>query len=403
LALITAGEVIGCTSLTRLDYFEPPFYQSEDRIEALYNMHDTPVAVAREDFPREPTLAAIEDATPSTLGSQLLRDEAITDSAVEAALQSDGLPEAVELNKSFLPAEYRSFEMYYESPPLTAVYQTSLTNFDAVASRYHGIANLRINLVPRSVYRLALRTGPMPPPWPVTIPAGAYDPFGVPKLGPPPPTQVEGRNWGQLATSLGSQMRQGRADYARRTYQVFRRLELANPVAGLEWKVVLFDSTVMSGFGVPDGTLFVSTGLVEKLTDDQLAAAMAHLMGHERYQHYPQNLRAGEQVQLLGSPRFFAEVPKYPDVLTLPQYGYSRWQEVDANRIAVEFLGRIDIPPDTLFDTLNKLSSDNSETVAAEWPSFSQIHHLPQTAADLARMLDAGIFRSPDGIADLSH
>ena len=166
---------------------------------------------------------------------------------------------------------------------------------------------------------------------------------------------------------------------------------------------MLFDSAVASGFGVPDGTLFISTALVGQLSDDQLAAVMAHLMGHERYQHYPENLRVGEQVRLVGSTKFFPEVPKYPDVLALPEYGYSRWQEVDANRVAIEYLAKIDIPPDTLFDALHKLSAENPEAETDEWPSFARIHHLPQTAADLARMLDAGIFRSPDGFAELSR
>jgi hypothetical protein len=39
------------------------------------------------------------------------------------------------------------------------------------------------------------------------------------------------------------------------------------------------------GFGVPDGTLFVSDALVEELEDTELAAVIAHLMSHEWYQH----------------------------------------------------------------------------------------------------------------------
>ena len=225
----------------------------------------------------------------------------------------------------------------------------------------------------------------------------------MPTLGPPPPSQVDGRDWAQLAKSLAAEMREGRADYAIRAYKALSRLKLANPVVGLEWKAVIFDSSVASGFGVPDGTLFISTSLVEKLNDDQLAAAMAHLMGHERYQHYPHNLRFGEQVRLAGSPGLFKEVPKYPDVLTTREYGFTRWEEVDANRVAVEYLARIDIPPDTLFDALHKLSPESGEAGAGEWPSFAQIHHLPETTADLGRMLDAGILGSPDPSAESSR
>ena len=401
---VAAGALAGCgLSQPNFFWFEASFYQSEARLRTLYNTHTLPHAVVRAEFPPVPALAVIEQTAPTNGGGQLLRDEVITDSTVEATLQTGGLPDAVEINRSFAPIERRWFAMYYANPPLTFVYQTLMRDFDASAIRYHSSEVFRMNAVPRSVYRIALGAGPMAPPWPVTIPPSAYEALGVPTLGAPPPSQVDGRDWAPLAKSLAGEMREGRADYAIRTYKALRRLELANPVPGLEWKAVLFDSSVVSGFGVPDGTLFISTNLVEKLNDDQLAAALAHLMGHERYQHYPHNLRVGEQLELAGPARFFNAVPKYPDVLTTPEYGFSRWEEVDANRIAVEYLARIDIPPDILFDALHKLSPESGEASAGEWPSFAQIHHLPETAADLGRMLDAGIFRSPDHIAESSR
>jgi len=401
---IVAGALTGCWLFQpNFFWFEASFYQSEARLRTLYNTHTLPRAVVSAEFPRVPTLAAIEQTTPTTRGGQLLRDEVITDSTVEAALQTDGLPDAVEINRSFAPIERRWFAMYYANPPLTVVYQTMMANLDASAIRYHSGEIFRMSAVPRSLYRLALGAGPIAPPWPVTIPPSAYEALGVPTLGAPPPSQVDGRDWAQLAKSLAAEMREGRTDYAIRAYKALSRLKLANPVAGLEWKAVLFDSSVVSGFGVPDGTLFISTSLVEKLNDDQLAAVLAHLMGHERYQHYPNNLKVGEQVQLAGSARSIPEVPKYPDVLTTPEYGFSRWQEVDANRTAVEYLARIDIPPDTLFDALHKLSPESREASVGEWPSFAEIHHLPETAADLGRMLDAGILRSPDPIAESSR
>ncbi len=405
-AVLAAAAIAGCTALSQPNFgylIESSFNNSEARLHELYTIKALPLAVARQDFPRAPTLAAIEQTNPTTEGGQLLRDAAITDSTVEGALESNGLPEAVEINRSLAPVDAQWFAMYYPNPPHTVVYETTIVEFDPVGSRYSGREVFRMNAVPRSAYRFALGVGATPPPWPVTIPAGVREDFGVGELGTPPPPNVDGQPWAQMAGSIASQMRQGRADYGRRAYQALTRLKRANPVAGLEWKAVLFDSAVASGFGVPDGTLFISTTLVEQLSDDQLAAAMAHLMGHERYQQYPQNLRVGEQVRLVGSTKFLPEVPKYPDVLALPDYGYSRWQEVDANRIAIEYLAKIDIPPDTLFDALHKLSVESPEPGAEEWPSFARIHHLPQTAADLARMLDAGIFHSPDGVAELSR
>ncbi len=75
-------------------------------------------------------------------------------------------------------------------------------------------------------------------------------------------------------------------------------------------------------------------------------------------------------------------------------YSFSRAQEVETNFVAVQYLARINIPPDALFDALAKLSAPGPEArLGDEWPSFARIHHLPETAADVGRLLDAGIFK----------
>ncbi len=294
---MAACAVAGCETLSQ-PYFhliESPFNRSEARIRAL-PQNSTPLRIVREELPPQMALAPFTDSSPASEGNKLLRDEVILDSSVLAVLKSNGVPDAVELNRSRDARTDRWFAMYYKGPPETLAYATSLRNFNASGPRYHGTRACDLPQVPRSVWRLALGEGPLAPPWPVTIPVAARAPFGVPLQGPPAPAKANGEGWARLARGVASTMEIGTGDDARRTREAIKRLAQANRADGLNWTAVLFNSRVASGFGVPDGTLFVSTSLVEKLNDNQLAAVLAHLMGHERYQHYPHNLTVGEQV-----------------------------------------------------------------------------------------------------------
>ena len=250
-----------------------------------------------------------------------------------------------------------------------------------------------MNQIPRSVERLALGYGPLPPPWPVTVKWRMQ--FGVPVIGGPAPPTVSGKGWAYLAASVRSAMRPARDDDAQRVKSLFAKIARANAVDGLNWMVMPFDSRIRSGFGVPDGTVFVSSGLADSLSDDELIAVIAHLMGHERYQHYAQNLQTARTMRFATEPGPIVPEapPPFPEALTRPRYAYTRWQEIEANRVAIDYLAKIDIPPDTLFDALAKLSSEAA--ASDEWPSFSLIHHLPANAFDLGKLLDTGDLKSP--------
>ena len=71
----------------------------------------------------------------------------------------------------------------------------------------------------------------------------------------------------------------------KRASSAFAKLHKAAETSGSEWKLIIFANPEPIGFGVPDGSLFVSDGLIASLGDSELAAVVAHLMAHVRYQH----------------------------------------------------------------------------------------------------------------------
>jgi len=391
----SVAQFSGRSKLRSGDFIESAFLRSVGRIKEAYHGNSLPLAIQRQEFPLEPGLASIVAAAPTSEGGKLLRDAMIIDSAIEAAVRSRGVPDAVEMNRSHAGRRRRWFVLYYKQPPATVVYGYAVGDRNRVGSRYSGQLVFEMADVPRSVLRFALGQGPLSGPWPVTIPDSARDAFGVPPLGLPPPPQVGEQSWPPLAGLLASQMPAEFPDCVRRTGEVIGKLAQANAAPGLEWKAVLFDSMIVSGFSMPDGTLFVSSSLIEELNDGELAAVMAHLMGHARYQHLPRNLRMRREIADLDQREALPDLPRYPEVLTLTEHGFTRLQEVEANRIAVSYLAKIGISPDTLFDAFHKQSPANREAVTDGWPAFSVIHRLPEAALDLGKLLDAGLLESP--------
>ena len=63
--------------------------------------------------------------------------------------------------------------------------------------------------------------------------------------------------------------------------RVLAPLALARPA-----RVLILESSKMNAFSWPDGRIYVTRGLVERLTDDELAAALSHELGHLLQDHH---------------------------------------------------------------------------------------------------------------------
>jgi Zn-dependent protease with chaperone function len=255
--------------------------------------------------------------------------------------------------------------------------------------------------VPRSVQRLAFDEGLLAPPWPVTIPPDLRDAFAVPPQPAVLPTEVDGRDYAVVANDLAGRLPnlEG-ARSQERAAGALARLAAVARVEGLNWRVVVFNAAGAMGFGVPDGTLFVSDGLVRALDDAELAAVIAHLMGHEWYQHarsaaHRRNILAatflvGGAFSVAGGGMGVFMIPTggYLALIAHPEFGYRQEDEVEANYAAARVLRAANFPPDSLFDAMVKLSGKGEPGTLA----FNRLHRL-STAALLqyGLLLDAGL------------
>jgi Zn-dependent protease with chaperone function len=376
------------------------------------------VAVDRNEFPAGADIvASIREATPTGEGAQLLRANAVSDLSVADAVRQYGVPDAVEFRATTQKYEPGVptvkalwFGMFYKSPPRTLVFRRPFDP-NPFCAPVHGELVLNLNQLPRTVGRLTFAEPPMAPPWPVTVSANLSDFYGTPAIPAAPPSIVDGKEYEPAADYLRAHVAEVRPGHPlKRASDAFAKLNKVAETSGIEWKLIVLANPEPIGFGVPDGSLFVSDGLIASLSDPELAAVVAHVMAHERYQHARDvastwasseagtrtdwQAAASSALALIGrvAPSGGNEAPPLGSLYLgrLAMDGYSREQETEANFLAAKYLRQIGLPPDALFDAMASLSTKGGGNKSMR---FADLHRATQSAADFGKMLDAGLIK----------
>ncbi len=408
LMLPLALETAGCSEAGR----------AQEQLCAQVFREAATVTVDRGEFPAGADLvASIRQAAPTGEGAQLLRANTVSDLSVADAVRQYGVPDAIEFRASTQKYETGVptvkalwFGMFYKSPPRTLVFRRPFDP-NPFCAPVHGELVLNLNQLPRTVQRLTFAAPPMPSPWPVTIPANLSDFYGTPALPAAPPLTVDGKEYVPAADYLRAhvaEVKQG--PLLKRASGAFAKLDKVAETSGIEWKLIVFANPEPVAFGVPDGSLFLSDGLIAFLSDPELAAVMAHVMAHERYQQVRDvasawatadadtqtawQAAASSALGFVGARETEAknQAPPLGSLYLgrLAMNGYTREQEIEANFLAARYLHQTGIPPDALFDAMASLSTKGGGNKSMR---FADLHRATQSASDFGKMLDAGLVK----------
>ena len=199
----------------------------------------------------------------------------------------------------------------------------------------------------------------------------------MPSLPQPPPREIaDGSDYAPVAQQIASSVTtvsQG-PDYDRAQHAFARLAEVAS-TRGLIWKLYVYASAYDEGYGVPDGSIFISQSLIEHLdSDDELTAVLAHLMAHERYGHSRNTITRANQAALeagVASPvvaflslgyaapyalmlgGFAIATPFMSYATKLGIFGYLDSEELEADALATQYLAQLHIAPGTVVNALH--------------------------------------------------
>jgi predicted Zn-dependent protease len=136
------------------------------------------------------------------------------------------------------------------------------------------------------------------------------------------------------------------------------RLEDGLENSEYEYNFVVFDSEMINAFTVPGGNILISSALITFCdTPEELAAVLAHEMGHVERRHVISRLMKEMGIEILTSGEQFVlgEVTRM-----ISSTSFDRKQEEEADLFATQLLESAAIEPRTLATFFRKLEEETN-------------------------------------------
>lgn len=149
----------------------------------------------------------------------------------------------------------------------------------------------------------------------------------------------------------------------------------------LPYRFGVIQADSLNAFTLPGGTIYVHTGLLEKADNEELAAVLAHEVGHVAARHVAKHLQAGLGFSVLLSIANAAGASPQAVRLTdslygLIEKGFSRQDELEADRLAIRYTWRSGHDPAALGRFFEKMLEEHPESAADEALVWQRTHPL---------------------------
>ena len=134
----------------------------------------------------------------------------------------------------------------------------------------------------------------------------------------------------------------------------------------------------LNAFALPGGTIYVNTGILEKASDDELAAVLAHETGHVAARHAAKHLQADLGFTLLMQIASAGgkSVPLVQSLYGLFRNGYSRRDELEADRLGIRYASRAGFDPQGMVTFFRKMLDEEPEDSMDRAAVWNRTHPL---------------------------
>lgn len=189
--------------------------------------------------------------------------------------------------------------------------------------------------------------------------------------------------------------------------------EADNP--DLPWEFTLLDSEVINAFALPGGKVFMSRGLMTRMTNEaQLAGVLGHEIGHVTAQHVNERmsqaitLQVGVVAAAIGTRNNDNALAKYvPALVGVGGQGFllkfSRDQESEADHLGMRYMARAGYHPRAQMQVMEILQEAVHESGGASAPEFLSTHPYPETRIARIREDLSKIYTNADNNPNLSY
>lgn len=139
----------------------------------------------------------------------------------------------------------------------------------------------------------------------------------------------------------------------------------------LVYRFSVVNDKEINAFAVPGGYIYINTGLLKMVDDDELAGVIAHEVGHIAAKHSVKALQAAFGYQLFSSLLFRGE--KYQSVLqtgnvvfNLVHLNYSRSDELFADKLGIQYASLAGFDPWGMIRFFEKLKAKQVKEGSSE-------------------------------------
>jgi predicted Zn-dependent protease len=167
----------------------------------------------------------------------------------------------------------------------------------------------------------------------------------------------------------------------RRVERIGQEMIAASGAQGLDWEFQVFDDPTPNAFALPGGKIGVHSGMTRIAeTDAQLAAVLAHEVGHVVARHPSEQMSQSAAIQTALGAAGAGEgvVGQLVQLATgVGVLSFSRSAEAEADRIGLEYMARAGYDPRAAIELWQNM--EQATAAGGRPPEFLSTHPDPQS------------------------
>ena len=147
----------------------------------------------------------------------------------------------------------------------------------------------------------------------------------------------------------------------------------------LEYHFGVVDDEQLNAFALPGGYVYVNTGILDIVNDDELACVLAHEVGHVAAKHSVKAMQVALGYDLFTSIVFaktkYQNIRLFGSILfDLIHLKYSREDESLADRLGIRYSYKAGYDPNGIITFFEKLKAQKDKEGGGEWLLFLRSH-----------------------------
>lgn len=162
----------------------------------------------------------------------------------------------------------------------------------------------------------------------------------------------------------------------------FKELCVHNKISTLSIKLHIVESNEINAFSIPGNQILINMGLIKECDNrEQLAAVLAHELAHLELNHITKKMAKEFGISILIATTGSSEATNIIKAITklLSTTAYDRKIEKDADLLAVEYLKKSDIDPNSLIHFLKKIEDANISWISTHPNTQERIAYINES------------------------